>query len=90
MSRWRGVAMLVRDAVEHGSVAVERLQRDAAKPVFAVLEEIPAIDPAVKLIHAAHDLSLTATHGSIRVVNRLVGSLLEAVLPAEEAERPSD
>jgi hypothetical protein len=37
MERWRGLKAIVRDSVEHGSRAVERLQKEAAKRPFDLL-----------------------------------------------------
>lgn len=85
MSRWRGLALLVRDAVEHGSIAIEKLQKDAAARPFALLEQIAPIAQPVKAIHAAHDLSVSGVHGGIRLVNRVVGAVVDAALRAESS-----
>ncbi len=39
LKRWRGLLALVRDAVEHSSRAVERIQLDVAERPFAILED---------------------------------------------------
>ncbi len=82
--------MLVGDAVEHGSHAVEKLQKDVAQRPFAVLEAIPGLAAPATVVHAAHDLMLGATHRSIRLANRLLGVLLDTVMVAAEDERHRD
>jgi len=105
MAKWRGALALVRDAVEHGSRAVERVQIDTAKRPFAVLEAIPPIAVPAKVVHVVHDASVAVVHGSIRAVNAVVGKGVEIALaedeeaadvaaaepaPAREATRPSE
>jgi hypothetical protein len=84
-AHWRGVASLVRDAVEHGSRAVERIQMENARRTFAVLESIPPVASGARLVHVAHDASVGAVHMAIRGVNYAVGVAVVAVL--EEAEK---
>ena len=84
MKRWRGLQMLVQDAVEHGSRAVEKLQREAVRRPFAILESIPGIDAPAAAIHAVHDLVLTTTHGGIRLANKVVAVAAQAVLETLE------
>lgn len=78
--------MLVKDAVENGSIAIEKLQKDTANRPFAILEQIAPIAGPAKVVHALHDASVTTTHGAIRVVNRAVGGVLDAVLASVERE----
>jgi hypothetical protein len=72
-TRWRGLAALVVDAVTHGSEAIERLQREVAARPFALLEQVPPIAPATKLVHIVYDASVSSTHGAIRLCARAVG-----------------
>ena len=44
LSRARGLAALVRDAVEHGSRAVEKVHLEIARRPFTVLEHVPGIE----------------------------------------------
>ncbi len=86
LSKWRGLAALVRDAVEHGSRAVERVQVETAARPFAILEEIPGVATPAKVVHVVHDLSVAGVHGSIRAVNTVVGKTVELALRAAEDE----
>jgi len=78
--RWRGLAALVGDAVEHGSRAVERVQVDLARRPFALLEAIPPLAAPARVVHAVHDGTLAVTHGAIRLVSRAVVGVLDAAL----------
>ena len=82
MKKWRGLTVMIRDAVEHGSHAIEQIQKEAAARPFAILEAIPPIADPVKVIHTFHDASIACTHAAIRLVARVVGDTVEAVLAA--------
>jgi len=89
LAKWRGLAALVRDAVEHGSRAVERVQVETAARPFAILEEIPAVATPAKIVHVVHDLSVAGVHGSIRAVNSVVGKGIDVALRAAEDAPPT-
>jgi hypothetical protein len=82
--RWRGLKALVQDAVEHGSRGIERVQKETAAKPFAILEMIPPLAIPAKGVHEIHDTAVSAVHGVIRLVNRVVGDTLEVVLDAAE------
>lgn len=79
-ARWRGVVALVRDSVEHGSRAVERIQLDVARRPFALLEHIPPLAAPVKVVHVVHDASVRSVHLAIRGVNAVVATSVDVVL----------
>jgi hypothetical protein len=82
----------VRDAVEHGSLAVERLQKQAASTPFRVLEALPPLAAPARQVHTLHDAGVSAVHGVVRLVNRGVGAAADTVLDvleARETARPS-
>ena len=81
MNRWRGLVSLVRDSVEHGSIAIEKLQKQSAGRPFRLLEQLPPIALPVRVVHAIHDGSVTVTHTAIRLANRVVAGALDVVLP---------
>jgi hypothetical protein len=83
--RIRGLKNLLQDAVEHGSLAVERVQLERAKLPFALLESVPKIAAPARGVHILHDAAVSTTHGMIRLVNRVVGDTLDAVI--DEVER---
>ncbi len=85
-NRWRGLLVLVKDAVENGSIAIEKIQKETANRPFGVLEQLTPIAGPVKVIHAIHDVSVSTTHGAIRLVNRVVGGAVDAVLASVERE----
>jgi len=79
----------VGDAVEHGSRAVERLQKETARRPFEILEQIPAIGVPAKGIHEIHDTAVSHVHQMIRLVNQVVGQTLDAALDvAEKTQAP--
>lgn len=89
MRRWRGLKSLIVDAVDHGSRAVEKIQMEAARLPFDILEQIPPLTVPVKGVRAIHDTALSGTHGMIRLVNRVVGDTLDVVFDVVEKRQAS-
>ena len=89
LAQLRGARQLFEEAVEHGSRAVERVHRATADRTFVVLEAIPPVEDAARVVHRVHDVVLGGVYGSVRGVNRVVGSVLTVVLAevATKAER---
>jgi hydrogenase maturation factor len=86
--RWRGLSALVVDAVTHGSVAIERIQKETADRAFTVLERVTPLAPAAEVVRAVHDASVTGVHRVIRGVARAAGFAVDAALRvAERADR---
>jgi hypothetical protein len=81
---------LVVDAVEHGSRAVERVQREMATVPFEILEQIPPLAAPTKGVRMVHDVALSGVHGAIRLVNRGVSKALDVVIDVVEAQRAED
>jgi hypothetical protein len=88
VSRWRGAVALVRDAVEHGSRAVERIQIESARRPFGIMEHIPGVATPTRIVHGIHDASVTAVHEVIRAVNGAIGSTVEFAL--QQMEEPKN
>lgn len=84
MKRLRGLRVLVGDAVEHGSKAVEVVHKATAARTFTVLEAIPPIATPAKVVHIVHDASLTGIYGIIRAVNTVVGKTLDIAIEVAE------
>jgi hypothetical protein len=80
MARWRGLAALVRDGVEHGSRAVEQLQRDVAAQPLAILAAVPGLAAHAETVRAVHGAVVGGTHAAIRLANRVVGTVVDRVL----------
>lgn len=89
MKRLRGLRMLVGDAVEHGSKAVEDVHKATAARTFVVLEAIPPIATPAKVVHVVHDASLTGIYGIIRAVNKVVGKTLDVAIEVAERSESS-
>jgi hypothetical protein len=76
--RVRGLVQLVREGVEHGSAAVERVHLATAGRPFAILERLPGVSAPAKVAHEVHDFSVRSVYFSIRAVSYAVGTTLEA------------
>ena len=78
--QWRGLKALVAAAVEHGSIAVEKIQKDSAKRPFAILEQIPQVAVPARGVHEIHDVVVAGTHSVVREVTRAVSASLDVVM----------
>ena len=83
-SKLRGLAALLRDVLEHGSRAAERLQLDSAARPFALLEAMPTLAGAATIGQAVHDGAVTAMHGILRGAATIVHATAEIVLDVIE------
>jgi hypothetical protein len=90
MRRWRGLVALVRDAVEHGSRAVEKVQLETAGRPFGILEQIPAVAEPTRMVHVIHDATVSGVHGVVRAVNRALGTTIDVVLRVAEEKSHQD
>jgi hypothetical protein len=88
--RWRGLVALVRDAVDGGSRAVERIQKETADKPFAILEAVPPIAVPAKIVHTVFDVSVAGVHGAVRLVNRAVGTAADMALALAEASAQAE
>ena len=84
--RWRGAAKLVTDAVEHGSKAVERIQKETAQRPFGILELIPGLALPARAVHVLHDATVSGVHGAIRLVTRVVDGAVGVAFDLAEGE----
>ena len=85
-NRWRGLTAMVKDAVENGSIAVEKIQKETANRPFAVLEQLGPLAGPARAIHAVHDFSVSTTHSVIRMATRVIGKTVDAVLETVERD----
>lgn len=83
--RWRGLKDLVCDAVEHGSRAVEQLQKQGANRTFMILEALPLIEVPARAAHEIHDMALSNLHQVIRLVNQAVRETADIALDLAQA-----
>jgi hypothetical protein len=86
LGKWRGLAALVVDAVTHGSLAIERIQKQTADRPFTLLEQIPTIAPVTRVAHVAFDASVGSVHTAIRLIARGVGGAIDLGLGLAEAQ----
>jgi hypothetical protein len=84
--RWKGLSSMIGDAVEHGSMAVERIHMATARRPFEIIEKIPAVATPTKVVHGVHDAIVTQTYKQIRWWNSLVQQVVQAALP--DAPKP--
>ena len=82
IARWRGLKSLVADAVEHGSRAVERVQKETAARPFAILEAIPQTRGPARTARLVHDAAVGGVHAVVREISRAVSTTLDVVLDA--------
>ncbi|MGE0708381.1 MAG: hypothetical protein AB7N76_18890 [Planctomycetota bacterium] len=92
--RIRGLKDLVRDAVQHGSRAIERTHLGTSERTFQVLERIPPLARPSELVHGVHDAIVTTSHLAVRGVTQVVSVGLDLALDAAESldapEAPSE
>jgi hypothetical protein len=88
--RWRGLLALVRDAVEHGSRAVEKVQIETAGRPFGILEQIPGVAEPTRAVHVIHDATVSGVHGLVRAVSRTVAATVDVALRVAEEQSGKD
>lgn len=86
--RMRGLANMLRDAVEHGSTAVQRVHLATAARPFWVLEAVPGVREPAKVVHSVYDTVVSLTYANVRLVNRAVGLGIDLALDEAEKHEP--
>ncbi|MDP2308532.1 MAG: hypothetical protein Q8P18_21105 [Pseudomonadota bacterium] len=86
--RLRGLANMVRDAVDHGSTAIQRVHLATAARPFRVLEAVPAVRDPAKVAHTVYDAVVSLTYANVRLVNRAVGLGIDLALDEAEKHEP--
>ena len=87
MQRWRGLKSLVVDAVEHGSRAVEHVQKETVRRPLEILAKLAPIEVPVKGIQEIHATAVSGIHGMIRLVTRVGGGTVDVVIDVVERRR---
>lgn len=85
MTRWRGLAELVQDAVHHGSLAVERVHQRVARTPLEILAIVPPLATGARRLADCQAAAIGATYHAIRGVNGTVAAIAFAVADAAEA-----
>jgi hypothetical protein len=88
MNRWIGLAELVRDAVHHGSIAVERVHQRVARRPLEIVAWVPPLGRAALGFAALQGRLIGATYAAIRGVNGVVGAVVVTALDAAAHEPP--
>jgi hypothetical protein len=83
-SRRHGLVVLVAEAVERGSAAVERVQKETMARPLRVIAAIPALATPAAVAQSVHDLVVGSTHASIRFGARVASQVVNAILDATE------
>jgi hypothetical protein len=87
MTRWRGLAELVQDAVHHGTLAVERVHQRVARTPLEILAHVPPLATPAQRIATFQAAAIGATYTAIRGVNGAVGAAAAIALEAMDARR---
>jgi hypothetical protein len=87
MTRWRGLAELVQDAVHYGTLAVERVHQRVARTPFEFLACVPPLAATAQGIAAFQATVIGATYTAIRGVNCTVGAAAVVALEAVDARK---
>ena len=85
VNRWRGLKDLVRDTVQHGASAIERVHLATAQRPFALLSMLPTIGEPVRVIQQVHNAAVSTTYASVRAVTAAVATAADLALDAVEA-----
>lgn len=86
-ARWLGLSSMLTDAVEHASIAIEKIHMSTAQRPFELIERIPAVSAPAELVHEVHDAIVTNTYKQIRFWNSAVQKVVQAAL-AEGSNAP--
>lgn len=78
--RLRAAQRFTEGAVDETSRTVEDIHRGIASVPFEVLDRIPATRDTARIVREVHDLTSGTVYGSIRGINRLLGSGLRSGL----------
>ena len=89
MSKLRGLAQLVQDAVDKSATAIEDVHLAVANEPLNILKKIPPLKSAVTGIQKILNHGITAVYEIIRTVNRETGKMVSGVLGKIEG-RTSD
>lgn len=89
-ARWLGLTTLLTDAVEHGSVAIEKIHLSSAQLPFQLIERIPVVSAPAALVHEAHDALVARTYQQVRFWNGAVQKVVRAALAEEAPAREHD
>lgn len=85
-ARWLGLSTLLGDAVEHATVAIQRIHMSTAQRPFSIIERIPPLTAPAQLVHEVHDSIVSNTYEQIRFWNATVQKVVHAALSHAPSE----
>ena len=89
MNRLRGLAELVQDAVQHGTIAVEKVHQSVARTPLEVLALVPPLTATALWMADAQSRLIAASYRTIREASAAAGALAGTCIEAaERARRP--
>ncbi len=86
MTRWRGLVELVRDAVHHGTLGVEKVHQSVARTPLDLLALVPPLAPPARAIAACQAALIATTYATVRGVNAVAGAVVGACVDAAARE----
>ena len=90
MNRLRGLTDLVQDAVQHGTIAVEKVHQSVARTPLDVLAFLPPLTATARGIAAWQAHVIAATYDTIRETSAAAGELLRACIDLADSARASE
>lgn len=90
MKRLRGLKSLVVEAVDQGSRAIEKVQIETAKVPFNLAERIPGLKVPASGVRVIYNTGVSNVHGMIRLVNKVAGDTVDAVLDTVDKPAGND
>ena len=79
---WKGLAVLVTDAVANGATAIERVHLATSARPFDLLQQVPVVAAPTYVVRLVHDASVGMTYAAVRGITRIVGKAVGLALDA--------
>jgi hypothetical protein len=90
VNRLRGLTDLVQDAVQHGTIAVEKVHQSVARTPLDVLAIVPPLTATARWIAAFQSHVIATTYDTIRETSAAAGALVRACIDAADSVRGSE
>jgi hypothetical protein len=87
VNRLRGLADLLQDAVQHGTIAVEKVHQSVARTPLDVVAIVPPLAAPARWVAAWQSRMIARTYDTIRETSAAVGVLVRAVVDAADRAR---
>ncbi len=90
MNRLRGLTELVEDAVQHGTIAVEKVHQSVARTPLDAVAVVPPLAATARRIAAWQAHAIATTYATIRVTSAAAAELVRVCLDAADRARRSE